>query len=63
MKPKNVYSIKLSDIGSDWPNYRIWKNDKVVDPEDLTPKEYEIIADELRYYYSIFIGRFNRLTD
>jgi hypothetical protein len=62
MKPKNVYSITLSDIDSYFPNYRIWKNNKDVYMEDLTLEEIKMIADNLHYYHSIFMGRFNRLT-
>lgn len=63
MKTKNVYSIKLSDIVSDWSECRVWKNNKYVYPEDLTLDEIKIIADELYYYYSIFMERVNSLTD
>ena len=63
MTPKDVYSIKLSDINSDWPNYRIWKNNKDVDPDDLTLEEIKIIADELHIYNTYFMERFNSLTD
>lgn len=62
MEAKNVYSIKLSDINSDWPNYCIWKNGEFVDPDDLTLEEIKIIADELHDYHLIFMERLNRLT-
>ena len=28
MKTKDEYSIKISGINSEWPNYRLWKNGK-----------------------------------
>ena len=62
MTQKDVYSIKISDINSDWANYRIWKNNKDVDPDDLTLEEIKIIADELHDYHLIFMERLNRLT-
>lgn len=62
MEAKNVYSIKISDINSDWPNYSIWKNNEVVDPDDLTFDEIKIIADELYDYHLIFMKRLNKLT-
>lgn len=61
MALKNVYSIKISDIDSDWPNYRIWKNNENVDPEDLPLDEIKIIADELYEYHLIFMKRVNGL--
>ena len=62
METKNVYSIKLSEINSDCPNCRIWKNNEVVNPDDLTLDEIKIIADELYFYHLIFMERLNNLT-
>ena len=61
MKAKNVYSIKLSDIDSDCPNCSIWKNNEVVNPDDLTLDEIKIIADELFDYHLIFREIFDSL--
>lgn len=54
MAAKNVYSIKLSDIGSDWPNYCIWKNDEFVDQDDLTVEEMKIFQKELLEFSEMF---------
>ena len=54
MKTKNEYSIKISGINSDWPNYRLWKNGQDIDPYELTIEEIELIAEELIDYCKMF---------
>ena len=61
MKEKDVYSIKISDINSIFSNYRIWKNDKDIDPDDLTIEEMELIAEELIDYCKMFKNKIDNI--
>ena len=54
METKNEYSIKISGINSDWPNYRLWKNGQDIDPDELTIEEMEFFRKELFYFYNFF---------
>lgn len=61
MKEKNVYSIKISDINSIFSNYRIWKNDKDINPDDLTIEEMILIAEELIDYCKMFENKIDNI--
>ena len=54
MKTKNIYAIKIDDINSDWPNYRLWKNGQDIDPDDLTVEEMKIFQKELFDFSEMF---------
>ena len=57
MKPKNIYAIKIDDINSDWVNYRLWKNEQEIDPDDLTIEELGFFQKELYVFSVIFKDR------
>ena len=61
MKTKNIYAIKIDDINSDWSTYRLWKNGKDFEPEDLTIEELEFIQEELFDFSEMFRERINYL--
>ena len=63
MKEKNVYSIKISDINSDWANYRIWKNGKDIDPDDLTVEEMKLFEKELLDFSEMFKDQIKYLEE
>ena len=54
MKEKNVYSIKIDDINSDWVNYRLWKNGEDIELDDLTVEEMELFEKELLEFSEMF---------
>ena len=54
MKTKNIYAIKIDDMNSDWPNYRLWKNGQDIDLNYLTIEELEFIQEELYDFYEMF---------
>ena len=54
METKNEYSIKISGINSEWANYRLWKNEQDIDPDDLTIEEWEFFQKELSFFSVMF---------
>ena len=54
MKTTNYYSIKIDDIKSDWPNYRLWKNGQDIHPDDLTVEEMKLFEKELLEFSEMF---------
>ena len=54
MKTKNIYAIKIDDINSEWPNYRLWKNGQDIDPDELTIEEMEFFQKELFDFSEMF---------
>ena len=54
METKNIYSIKIDDINSEWVNYRLWKNGEDIDPDDLTVEEMRIFRKELFEFAEMF---------
>ena len=54
MGTKNIYAIKIDDINSDWTNYRLWKNGKDIDLDNLTIEEMEFFQEELRIFSEMF---------
>ena len=54
METKNIYAIKISGINSDWTNYRVWKNDQDIEPDDLTIEDWNFLKKELYDFYVIF---------
>ena len=54
METKNIYAIKIDDINSDWVNYRLWKNEQDIDPDDLTIEEWEFFQKELSFFSVMF---------
>ena len=54
METKNIYAIKIYDIKSDWVNYRLWKNGKDIDPDELTIEEMEFFQKELFDFSEMF---------
>jgi hypothetical protein len=54
METKNIYAIKIDDINSDWSNYRLWKNGRDIDPDNLTIEEMEFFQKELYDYSEMF---------
>ena len=63
MKTKNEYSIKIAGINSDWVNYRLWKNGKDIDPDNLTIEEMEFFQEELRIFSEMFKERIKYLKE
>ena len=54
MKTKNIYAIKIDDMNSDWPNYRLWKNGQDINPDDLTVEEMKFFQKELYDFSEMF---------
>ena len=54
METKNEYSIEISGINSDWPHYRLWKNEQDIDPDNLTIEELEFFQKELYDFSKMF---------
>ena len=54
METKNEYSIKIEGINSDWPTYRLWKNEQDIDPDELTIEEMELFQKELFDFSEMF---------
>ena len=54
MKTTNEYSIKIDDINSEWPNYRLWKNGQDINPDDLTVEEMKFFQKELFDFSEMF---------
>ena len=54
METKNIYAIKIDDINSDWTTYRLWKNGKDIDLDNLTIEEMEFFQEELRIFSEMF---------
>ena len=54
MKTKNIYSIKLDDINSNFTNFRMWKNGKDIDPDELTIDEMKLLEKELLEFSEMF---------
>lgn len=63
METKNVYSIKLSEINSDWTNYRLWKNGQDIDPDELTIEEMEFFQKELYDFSEMFKNQIKYLEE
>ena len=54
MGTKNIYSIKLDDINSNFTNFRMWKNGKDIDPDELTIDEMKLLEKELLEFSEMF---------
>ena len=54
METKNEYSIKIAGINSDRTTYRLWKNAKDMDPDNLTIEEMELFQKELFDFSEMF---------
>ena len=54
METKDIYAIKIDDIKSDWPNYRLWKNGQDIHPDDLTVEEMKLFQKELLEFSEMF---------
>ena len=63
MKEKNEYSIKIAGINSGWTNYRIWKNDKDIDPDELTIEEMVFFQKELYDFSEMFKNQIKYLEE
>ena len=61
METKNIYAIKIDDIKSDWPNYRLWKNGQDINPDDLTVDEMKLYQKELLEFSEMFKERIEYL--
>ena len=63
METKNIYAIKIDDINSDWVNYRLWKNGKDIDPDELTIEELELFQKESYDFYVTFKDKIEYLKE
>ena len=63
METKNIYAIKIDDIKSDWVNYRLWKNGKDIDPDELTIEEMEFFQKELYDFSEMFKNQIKYLEE
>ena len=63
MKAKNEYSIKIAGINSGWTTYRIWKNDKDIDPDELTIEEMVFFQKELYDFSEMFKNQIKYLEE
>ena len=54
MKAKNIYAIKIDDINSNFTNFRMWKNGKDIDPDELTVDEMKLFEKELLEFSEMF---------
>ena len=61
MEKRDIYAIKIDDIKSDWPNYRLWKNGQDINPDDLTVEEMKIFQKELLEFSEMFKERIKYL--
>ena len=61
METKNIYAIKIDDMNSDWPNYRLWKNGQDIPPYYLTVEDMKIFQKELLAFSEMFKERIKYL--
>ena len=54
MEKRDIYAIKIDDINSDWTNYRLWKNGKDINLDDLTVDEMKLFEKELLEFSEMF---------